>query len=164
MTDNKNKKTSNKISTNNFNKNSPKISLKNLNHDTQDIADIQSRTIEVINHNLIPDNLEQHLNSANNSRIHTFNNDNHSNLKHKEKKMNNRNLLDSNKLFDTEKMENSNNNSIQSDDLKKLKKKSSVKKTKSFSIKKEKQNDSYNIILPLINQNEKNNDKSKKKT
>ena len=164
MTDNKNKKTSNKISTNNFNKNSPKISLKNLNHDTQDIADIQSRTIEVINHNLIPDNLEQHLNSANNSRIHTFNNDNHSNLKQKEKKMNNRNLLDSNKLFDTEKMENSNNNSIQSDDLKKLKKKSSVKKTKSFSIKKEKQNDSYNIILPLINQNEKNNDKSKKKT
>ena len=57
MTDNKNKKTSNKISTNNFNKNSPKISLKNLNHDTKDIADIQSRTIEVINHNLIRESI-----------------------------------------------------------------------------------------------------------
>ena len=157
MTDNRNQNISGEIPSNDINKKTPKVALKNLNRDIPDAIDDQIGTIAIINHNLIPDKLRSGLNSSNSTRTYTSFNDSY--LKRKEKKMDNINLVDSNKLFNTEKKKSIYKNQSENPKPKKL---SNIMKMKTFSSDKEKSKECHNIVLPLINQNE-NNDKSKKK-
>ena len=163
MTDTKNQDISAKIHSNHISKNIPKLTLKNLNRDTPDTVDDQIDSIDIINHNIISDRLKLRLNSSNNSRKHISFNDNYSNSKHKEKKMDNIYLIEPNIYFNTERKKH--RRSIIDEDKKKLKKQSNIMKImmkmNTISNNNEKENEFHNIILPYINQTEKKIDKQK---
>ena len=164
MTDTKIQDIPDKISSNDIIKNIPKLTLKNLNRDTPDTVDEQIDSIDIINHNIISDRIKSRLNSSNSSRKHISFNGNYSNSKNKEKKMDNIYLLEPNIYFNTERKKH--RNSIKDENKKKLKKQSNIMKImmkmNTISNNNEKGNECHNIILPYINQTEKNNDKQKK--